>query len=341
MPDSVLGFVQRLDWAWPWAWLALPLPLVWTRLLRHAPLPPAGPADSVRVPNLPALLGTDAAGPRPARQGRAMRLLFAAAWFGLVLATARPELRQPAPGQAVSVRDLVLVLDVSASMAAEDMVGDDGTPVSRLVAMQAAVRGFIAARPDDNIGLVVFGSQAYPFAPLSRDHRVLLARVDDLRPGMAGPQTAVGDALGSTVKMFRSLAASGGTDGSPPERMVVMLTDGRDTASTLPPQVALRLARQEGVVLHTIAIGESGDGTLDLPLLRRLAADTGGTFHLVANRTAALQSVYAALDRMAPRRVVMRGTSYRAPLYPFALAAALVLLGALGVQLRRTTRDLG
>ncbi|MFK0087425.1 VWA domain-containing protein [Pseudomonas sp. NPDC090755] len=326
MYAELLALMQRLAFEWPWLWLLLPLPLA----MRWLPAASMSHDQSVRVPNLPNLLGSaQVAAARPGND-RLLLLLFAGVWFCLVFAATRPQWLVPATWQEVPERDLVLVLDVSASMATEDMQAEDGAKASRMSVLQAAVRTFVQARKDDSIGLVVFGSQAYPFAPLSRDQRMLLQRVDELRPAMAGPQTAIGDALGSTVKMFRNMGqADAGL-----ERMVVLLTDGKDTASTLPPDVALRLARKEHLTIHTIALGQGGDDSSDLPLLQRIASTTGGTFHLAGQGAGSLRQVYAELDRITPRKVRKLGWSYHQPLYRYPLLAALAGLGLLGLHLR-------
>ncbi|MCY1267394.1 VWFA-related Acidobacterial domain protein [compost metagenome] len=329
MADSLLPFLHRLEFQWPWLWLLLPLPLA----MRFLPAPRFAHSHSVRVPNLPNLLGGSQAAAMVAAKDRLLLMAFAAVWLCLVCAAARPQLLVPASYREVPVRDLVLVLDVSASMATEDMQDSRGGRLTRIAAMQDAVRAFIQARRDDNIGLIVFGSQAYPFAPLSRDHRVLLERVDDLRPAMAGPQTSIGDALGSTLRMFRNMAAAS-TAASGMERMVVLLTDGKDTSSTLPPEVALRLARKEHVTIHTIALGESGAESINLPLLRKIASETGGTFHLAARSAQSLQEIYATIDRISPRKVKKLGWSYRQPLYLYPLAVALGGLALVALRLR-------
>lgn len=330
MLDSVLSLLHRIEFHWIGLCVLLPVPL----LMRWLPARRLADGNSVRVPNLPNLLADSplAAAPAPT-SGR--RWLYAIIWCCLVLAASRPQLLMPASEQEVSVRDLVLVLDVSGSMATEDMHDNQGAAISRLAAMQAAVRAFIQMRKEDNIGLVVFGSQAYPFAPLSGDRRVLLERVDELRPAMAGPQTSIGDALGSTLKMLRNQRS---TDTAPTgmERMVVLLTDGKDTASTLPPDVALRLAKQQNVIVHTIALGGEREDTVNVPLLRKIASETGGTFHLATQDAQSLQGIYATIDRITPRKVMQAGWSYRQPLYLYPLSVALCGLGVMMVGLRRT-----
>lgn len=331
---DLLELLPRLGLQWPWLCVLLPLPLA----LRWLPAPRTSGQQAVRVPNLPQLLPAAQAG-LSGRRERHRRLRFAGmlAWCLLVLAAARPQLSMPAEYQMVSVRNLVLVLDVSGSMATEDMHDAQGQSITRLQAMQTAVRDFIEARKDDAIGLIVFGSQAYPFAPLSRQHQVLTERVGELEPAMAGAQTSMGDALGATLKMLAS-ADSGESTGQGKERMVVLLTDGKDTSSTLPPEVALRLAREAHVQVHTIAMGEDREATMNLALLQKMAASTGGTFHRATGDLASLRGIYAEIDRLAPRQVKQLGWSYRQPLYSFPLLGALVVLGLMIYPLRARER---
>lgn len=327
MFDVVISHLQRIEFQWVWFWLALPVPL----LLRYLPRPAMPHLYSVRVPNLPNLLPDAAsAGSSTGRGRRGLMLLCWCVWVCLVFASTRPQWVTPPESQEVSARDLVLVLDVSGSMATEDMQDSQGKLMSRTVAMQNAVRQFINERKDDNIGLVVFGSKAYPFAPISADHNVLLQRVADLRPAMAGPQTSIGDAIGSTIKMYNSLSA-GGDSTAENERMVVLLTDGKDTASTLPPDVALRLAKQQHMVIHTIALAGENQESINLPLLQKIAQQTGGTYHEVNGSSDSLQDVYRAINQLTPRKTKKVGWSYRQPLFVWPLGMAmfgLILIAA-------------
>lgn len=331
MSDLVLQFYQRLTFQWVWLWMLLPLPiLLWPFLKR-----PARQQLSVRVPNLPALTGEQPDTGIYAPSGARMRtVIWAFMWCCLVTAVTRPEWQAPRQYQEVSLRDLVLVLDVSGSMATKDMHDSQGNALSRMVAMQQAVSRFIHDRADDNIGLVVFGSKAYPFAPLSRDHLVLQQRIGELQPAMAGPQTSIGDAIGSTLKIYDSLQKSeAGYENR--ERMVVLLTDGKDTSSTLPPDVALRLARKQHLIIHTIALTGGNQESINLGLLQKIARETGGTFHQVSGSAASLQDVYKAIDQLLPAKVKQLSWSWRRPLYVWPLGAAVLLMMLLALQLHR------
>ncbi|EAW0724334.1 VWA domain-containing protein [Salmonella enterica] len=334
MFDTLLPALQRLGFEWPWLWLLLPLPL----LLFLLPRPPLEHQQSVRVPNLPNLLDKPSQAGRGTASGQRSRTLLAVTiWCCLVCAATRPDWIAPPEIKEIAARDIILVLDVSGSMATEDMQNSQGENITRAEAMQQAVVNFIHQRKSDNIGLIVFGSKAYPFAPVSADHAVLLQRVKDIRPAMAGPQTSIGDAIGSTIKMVKNQQNAPGKL-QPNERMVVLLTDGKDTASTLPPEVALRLAKREKMIIHTIALAGGNQESINLPLLRKIARETGGTFHEVAGSADTLESVYNALNTLTPKKVMSQGWSWREPLFIWPLGAALLGLLVMAASLLKRER---
>lgn len=308
-------WMTRLEFAWPWIWLLLPLPWLVRRLL-----PADVPAqDVVRVPFLPALVDTlQPATPRN-RPGWLSRLQFWPVWLLLVCALARPEYVMPPQLITQPMRNMVLALDVSGSMEKNDA----GSGMTRLHAVQQTVRAFIDKRKDDRIGLVIFASQAWPFAPISEDKQALQTRIAQLSPGMIGQQTAIGDALGVAVKQLdNSLATDAG-------KMVILLTDGNDTASQLAPTLAAKLAAEHHVLVHTIAFGDvnsSGEDKVDLDLLREIARLTGGQMWQAANGSTTLQQVWQQIDALTPQQVKTLGWSWHRPLFHWPLAMALLLL---------------
>jgi Mg-chelatase subunit ChlD len=335
MFENLLPVLHRFGFEWPWLWLLLPLPL----MLRFLPHPPLVHQQSVRVPNLPNLIDeVPHVGSKSYGGKRRTQFLAAAVWLCLVCAAARPQWIAPPDVTETAARDIILVLDVSGSMATEDMKDSQGKTITRAVAMQQAVRNFIQQRRSDNIGLIVFGSKAYPFAPVSGDHAVLLERIKDIRPAMAGPQTSIGDAIGSTIKMGKN-EVNEQNQTSSNERMVVLLTDGKDTASTLPPEVALRLAKREKLIIHTIALAGGNQESINLPLLQKIARETGGTFHVVAGSTDSLEAVYNALNRLTPKKVMTQGWSWRQPLYIWPLGLALLGLLLMAVSLLKREKS--
>ncbi|WP_312053548.1 VWA domain-containing protein [Pantoea brenneri] len=308
-------FLSRIDFAWPWAGVLLVLPLI-----THYLLPAKRPvSEQVRVPFLPELAETlQLSAPAPQTSWR-HRLLFWIVWILMIVALARPEYLMPPKTITKPMRNIVLVLDVSGSMDKND--GQDGQ--TRLQAVQQTVRTFISQRKNDRIGLVIFASQAWPFAPISEDKQALQARISQLAPGMIGQQTAVGDALGVAVKLLdHSLDADA-------SKMAILLTDGNDTASQLAPDIAAQLAAAHHVMVHTIAFGDvnsSGEDKVDTALLDTIARITGGNAWRAATNRDALAQVWQQIDAQTPEQVKTLGLSWHRPLFVWPLAVALLLL---------------
>lgn len=308
-------WLAHIDFAWPWAALLLALPL----LTRFLPLPAKTTDERVRVPFLPSLIDALQLDTRPKRGSGASAVLFWLIWTLLVCALARPEYLMPPQYITRPMRDIVLILDVSGSMAKNDVQGGN----TRLQAVQQSVRKFVAARQSDRIGMVIFASKAWPFAPISEDKQALQTRINQLAPGMIGQQTAIGDALGVAVKVLDN-----GPD-KQADKLAILLTDGNDTASQLSPELAAKLAADHHVRVHTIAFGDLSDTSkdkVDLPLPQRIAKTTGGQSWTAAHSGSALDSVWQQIDALTPAQVKSLGWSWHQALYPWPLAVALLLL---------------
>ncbi|VDZ89001.1 BatA (Bacteroides aerotolerance operon) [Lelliottia amnigena] len=236
--------------------------------------------------------------------------------FLLVCALARPEYLSPPQIIQKPMRDMVLILDVSGSMSKTDVEGG----ITRLKAVQNSVQKFVDARKSDRIGMVIFASSAWPFAPVSEDKQALKIRINQLTPGMVGQQTAIGDGVGVAVKLLEA-----GTDETA-SKLAILLTDGNDTASQLSPALAAKLAASHQVVVHTIAFGDpdsSGDDKVDLPLLQEIARTTHGKSWTAANSGAALDSVWQEIDAITPVQVKSIGWSWHVPLFAWPLVIAM------------------
>ncbi|MGZ8219921.1 VWA domain-containing protein, partial [Methylomagnum sp.] len=211
-----------IDFAWFWMFLALPLPWLVRRFL-----PPASDAAgaALRAPFLDELDGLPAA--HKTRAANPVRLwLAAAAWALLVGAAARPEWLGDPIEQAVSGRDLMLAVDLSGSMDIRDF-NLQGQQVNRLVATQWVAGQFIERRTGDRLGLILFGENAYLQAPLTFDRKTVHALLDEAVIGLAGDKTAIGDAIGLGVKRLRDNPAD--------QRVLILLSDGANTAGTVAP----------------------------------------------------------------------------------------------------------
>lgn len=319
-----LPALADLSLAWPLWLLAWPLPWLVRALWRPAP---------VAAPALVVPYGADieriAQAPARRWRGGGAGVLAWLAWTLLCVACARPQsLGVPvAPPQAG--RELLLALDLSASMSEVDMVLG-GRPVDRLTAAKAVLADFLERRRGDRVGLVVFGQRAYALTPQTADLDTVREQLADSVAGLAGQETAIGDAIGLSVKRLAARTAG--------ERVVVLLTDGVNTAGLLDPAAAARLARDAGVRVHTIAFGGEGGLSLfgmRLPLpggadpideeaLREVARITGGRFFR-ARDIDTLAGIYAELDAIEP--VARPGRAVRPVIehYPWPLGAALAL----------------
>lgn len=316
----------------------LPLPLlVWWLL---PPYREASP--SVRLPFFGEV--ARAAGLQPApgavvpRRNAVQWVLAPLAWALVVLALARPQFVEPPVVNVQPARDLLLALDLSQSMDTPDFAAPDGTRVARVQAVRRVVSDFVARRKDDRIGLVVFGDGAYPLVPFTMDHALVRTMIADMLPGMAGPSTALGDAIGLGIRLFE--------DSKAPQKVMIVLTDGNDTASRMPPARAAEIARDRGVTVHTIGIGDpaaTGEDKLDLGTLQHIAATTGGRYDFGGDQ-AALEAIYATIDRLTPRAQQTQSWRPRRELFVMPLGAAVaIVLGyqlamALYVTIRRRRR---
>lgn len=332
-----------IEFANPWVWWLLPLPVLVYLLAPSY----RSHSESVQVSTLSELTTDHTGGvQKDSVASKWPYALLGCVWLGLLLAAARPEQLVVSEQQEVSVRDILLVLDISGSMAIRDMQDDEGE-TSRMQVMQTAVSEFIEKREHDNIGLIVFGSQALPLTPVSQDHNALLDQIDEMVPGMAGPQTSIGDAIGVGIRTYQQMQQTDQAeveDTPAKERMMILLTDGLDTSSVLPPRVALRLAQTQNIIIHTIAFGDvseaGNDGSIDTELLKDIAQQTKGSYHQASGSLASLQDVYAAIDKLTPRKMTLVGLTDRIPLFIYPLSMAfLLLLTLLALSVARRKKD--
>lgn len=315
--------------AWPWMLLLLPLPWLLSRLLPASR--PQGAAlflpFAAQVAGEPAL----AARSNP----RLRRLLLALVWLSLVVAAMRPQWlgeTQPVPTEG---RRLLLAVDVSRSMAAEDMAGG----YNRLQVVQAVAGQFIEGRKGDQVGLILFATQPYLQAPLTTDLDTASRFLQEAMIGMAGTNTAIGDAIGLAIKRLRDNPAADGGD-----TVLVLLTDGRSNAGAMPPAKAARLAAEAGLKVYTIGVGAKsggglfglarGNSDLDEATLKYIAQITGGEYFRATDANA-LQDVYARIDELEP--ATGRDQWYRPTSEWFIGPLALALLLSVPAVLWRTS----
>ena len=331
-----------LELLWPWAIMLLPLPwLVW----RFWPAASTEEA-ALRAPFFETWQELQAQiGGKRRRRGWIAPLLLCLSWLALLLALARPTWIGEAISLPASGRDLLLAVDISGSMQVEDMlIGQNQVP--RINAVKQVVGDFIERRRGDRLGLVLFGTNAYVQAPLTFDGKTVKRFLMEAQLGFAGRETAIGDAIGLAVKRLRDRPAE--------SRVLIILTDGANTAGEVQPLDAARLAADNGVRIHTIGIGAdkmimpglfgSSFGSrvvnpsqdLDEDTLLRIAQMTSGQYFR-ARDPAELVEIYKLLDTLEP--VEQQDEIYRpqTSLYhlPLAVAFGLSLLLGLSRCLRR------
>jgi Ca-activated chloride channel family protein len=319
-----------LDFVWPWLILLLPAPWLVQRFAR--------PADGVReaalrVPSI-ADFTLDAGGmARVAGMRGAAFLLALLGWLLLVLAAMRPQWVGDIVEVPVSGRDLMLAVDLSGSMQEEDFVLA-GRRVDRLTATKAVAGQFIERRAGDRIGLILFGEQPYVQAPLTFDRRTVQTLLDESAIGLAGKATAIGDAIGLAVKRLRERDAG--------NRVLILLTDGANTAGAVEPLEAAELAANNGLRIHTIGIGADAmvvqgffgtrrvnpSADLDEVTLKRIAELTGGRYFR-ARDAAELEQIYKVIDQLEPVAGDPEQYRPRRALFYWPLGLALLAAAAL------------
>ncbi|MBW0148486.1 VWA domain-containing protein [Marinobacter arenosus] len=309
-----------IQFDFPWLWLLLPLPL----LAYHGLPAYRAPHRKLRVPFTVAFKDRIAqkASPRAAGISRAALALRWLIWALLLTAAARPAYLGPPITHIEPRRDLVLAIDLSQSMSEPDFTTSDGADTRRLDAVKRAASQFINWRTDDRIGLVGFGDRAFALAPPSREHDTLQQILAMTETGMAGANTALGDAIGVTLKLLEQ--------SDRPDKLLILLTDGNDNRSRLDPIQAARIANNRGLTIHTIGFGRTDTGTddaVDAPTLARIAGMTGGQSFLATDRTA-LERVYRTIDAMTPHNAEELRARPRRELFwiPVLVASGLLLL---------------
>lgn len=304
--------------AWPWIWLLLPLPwLLRARLARVQ--------DSsvlLRVPFLEDFLRADGAGAHGVGSSRLTALLLLLGWLALLGAASRPLWQGEPVNLPLKGRDLMLAVDLSGSMEERDFVLNNSR-INRLQAVKVVAGQFIDQRQGDRVGLILFGDRAYQQAPLTFDRKTVKTLLDEAQINMAGKRTAIGDAIGLAVKRLAEVEG---------ERVLILLSDGRNTAGEMEPLKAAELAQQAGLKIYTIGVGAEGEDSffgmslggsdLDERTLNQVATQTGGRYFR-ARDTRELAQIYGEIDKLEPVQTESRQYRPKAELFYWPLAAAL------------------
>jgi Ca-activated chloride channel family protein len=321
--------LSMLHVQWWWVLLALPLPWLLRRFLRASASSNSAAlfipfADDYRVHDEGASSRTNTS-----HKPSAALLWASVAWCLLLLATARPEWVGEPVNLPLSGRDLMMAVDLSGSMQIQDFQLQ-GQAVDRLTATKAVADAFIRQREGDRIGLILFGSQAYVQAPLTFDTQTVARLLQESAIGLAGKETAIGDAIGLAVKR---LEAQG--DG---QKVLILLTDGVNTAGALKPEDTASLAADRGIRIYTIGVGADSmlvpslfgsrrvnpSADLDEKTLTAIATATGGQYFR-ARDTQGLQQIYQQIDALEPHERDKRVFRPVHALYVWPLGFALLI----------------
>lgn len=321
-----------IDWHWPWAFYLLPLPLIMFWLLPRVNQQEA----ALKVPNLSLWQTSSSSGQIQSQQSWPRLILPALLWLALLTALARPHILGEVIEQPTSGRDLMLAIDISGSMDIEDMQWKK-RPVNRLFTVKKVLTDFVSKRQGDRLGLVLFGSQAYLQAPLTFDWQTIQTLMNEAQIGLAGKKTAIGDAIGLTIKRLQSHPEQ--------SRVVILLTDGANTAGEVEPLKAAELAQQSKVKIYTIGLGadamevSSFFGTrqinpsrdLDEGTLQRMADITGGHYFR-ARDSKELEQIYSMIDQLEPTEKDPEIFRPQINIYYWPLAIALLISFIIALQ---------
>lgn len=313
--------------AYPWLFVLLPLPWL---IYRFMPPATGRQQGALKVPFFLQL--KNSLGVQRSRRGHrhtTRRYLVYLIWLLLVVSASGPQwLGKPLPSPR-SGRDILLAIDLSGSMQTPDM-SLAGKRQSRLAIVKQVASQFISQRKGDRFGLVLFGTHAYLQTPLTFDRQTVQDMLNDATIGLAGMQTAIGDAIGLSIKRLMQLPAS--------SRILILMTDGGNNAGVSNPITAAHIAAKEKIKIYTIGLGAdrmvvkglfgnrvvNPSSDLDINLLKNIAKITGGSFYR-ANDGDALEKIYQHINQLEPTKgnpVILRPIK---PLYPYPLALAWLL----------------
>lgn len=257
-------------------------------------------------------------------------LLLSLIWIFFIIALMQPEQVSQYHQIKNNGYDIMLAVDVSGSMQALDF----STPVkalSRLDVTKEVVGRFAQERQGDRVGLIAFGESAYTLVPLTLDTRSISKMLNDTISGMAGNATAIGDAIGLSVRTLRDRPAG--------SRVLILLTDGEDNSSRIPPMEAAKLAKQYGIRIYTIGIGKTGpvpfptkygsvglaETQIDEELLKNIATATDGQYFRATEKHT-LEAIYNQINQLEKSESDDTIYLIRDPLYVYPLGIALLCL---------------
>ena len=314
-----------LEFYWFWALWIWPLPFLFRLLLPHKVS-----AQALRVPFYERITEL----PKAVISHKIFSKYLIPAtiiWSLIVLAAMRPQWVGEAVELPVSGRSVMLAVDLSGSMKEKDLE-IEGKSVTRLEVVKYVLKPFIERRKGDRLGLILFGDQAYLQTPLTFDRQTLIKMLEESELGLAGQRTAIGNAIGLAVKRMKDLTGT--------QKVLVLLTDGQNTAGDVSPEDAGILAVETGIRIHTIGVGAdeawvrtflgtqkiNPSSELDEVLLQSLASDTGGNYFR-ARSTDELEKIYSIIDAIEPVEIDKEIFRPRLALYVWPLGFSVCAIG--------------
>lgn len=328
-----------ITFLYPLMFLLLLLPFIWRHFANAVQVPQE---KALKIPFVSDFKQIEKQNPKLSATADAFnqkrRLIYLSLiWLLLTMAAARPVFLGEPVRMPQNARDILLVTDISTSMLENDF-SFQGNRISRLQAVRAVVSDFVKNRPQDRLGLVLFGTRAYLQAPLTYDHQAVLEVLDSMTAGMAGNSTAIGDAVGMALKTLKD------TGESMNDKIIILLTDGENNDGSLNMEQALALAKQEDAKVYTVSVGLEGfslfssifgieNDNLENTELSALANSTNGKA-FQANNLNALVEVYKTIDEMEPTQKEQAFTRPQIDFYWIPLMAAFIL-ACLGLILMR------
>lgn len=316
------------EFHWWWMLFALPLPLI---IYFFAPAHQSRTA--ITLPTLPEQ------GAVPKTQNLILKILAVLIWISLVIAAARPVwYGEPIEFQPKH-RDMMLVVDLSGSMAQEDMKTQDGY-IDRLSAVKQVLNHFITERKGDRLGLVLFADHAYLQTPLTLDRKTVQQQLNRAQLNMIGTQTAIGEGIGIATKTFIKSEAK--------QRVMILLSDGGNTAGVIEPLEAAKIAKENNTIIYTVGIGAGevkvkgffGTQTvntsqdLDEKTLTEIANMTGGQYFRARDKDQ-LDKIYQTINKLQPVANATQTWRPQSEWFTYPLALALILSFALAMLRRR------
>ncbi|MEI6895230.1 MAG: VWA domain-containing protein [Colwellia sp.] len=287
-----------ISFAWPWLFTLLPLPI----LIYFLPVKKSANQQSALI--MPTVINVADNAKHEQKKRRLPLIILSSCWLLLILAVSRPQWLGEAIDIPVEGREMMIAVDLSGSMEIEDM-NLNGRHVNRLQMLKVVLGDFIERRVSDRLGLILFGDDAYMQTPMTFDRKTVKQMLDESELNLVGRKTAIGDAIALAVKRFDTKKDS--------NKVLLLLTDGQNTAGKITPEQALELAVAKGITIYTVGIGAdvmlqqslwgsqriNPSSDLDEESLTNIAKQTGGQYFR-ARDSQSMSEIYSLLDKLEP-----------------------------------------